>query len=115
MYRSRSNGVRLPMWSMEAIGERSRQKSSLLVWRAIPTLEKQFSSNVRPITNSDGMIVGRLAVCPESVGRRSYNFLRPSGAGVVVAKGAAVTRMRGLLGVIEGQPLRAAKDLAMQP
>lgn len=70
----------------------------------------KFVRNIRPIYNSNGEIVGRLAICPP---KNDLVRLRYSIGAPVVVNGARSSVMDGFLGMVEGKVSRAARDFAI--
>jgi hypothetical protein len=73
----------------------------------LPKLVVDFSRNMRTIVDEYNEVIGR--ICLGHVEQR--HITTPFGA--VVNKGIAVSTMRGLLGLIEGEVIRAARDAAI--
>lgn len=86
----------------ESLVKRALGKSQLSPRQA------EFCRNVRPINDADGKLVGRLGI----VATKELWFFDDD-SGVVVTKGVRGTGIQHTLGVIEGYPVRAARDLAV--
>jgi len=69
-----------------------------------------FAENLRLLHYADGSVAGRMALVPRQIEHVRWNASR---YGTVTVNGAASTDMWGFLGVIEGHPLRAARDAAL--
>ena len=114
--------------------QRGRAKAKLVVaasdWKTIPPLKlirrvvdladpevrttlpfrilgQQIPSNLRPLTDASGEIIGRIAIAP-ALGRPSVNS-----TGVVVSGGLRVCSLGGITGILCGRIVTAARDFAI--
>jgi hypothetical protein len=76
----------------------------------VPDSISAYAENLRPLYYANGSIAGRMALFPRNIVRSPRRIFE---SGSVVVNGAASTGMWGFLGVIEGHPLRAARDVAL--
>ncbi|MBX9450789.1 MAG: ATP-binding protein [Mesorhizobium sp.] len=78
--------------------------------KGVPGSVAAYAENLRPLHYADGSLAGRMALIPRDVNRSSHVYYE---LGLIAVNGAASTRMSGFLGIVDGHPLRAARDIAL--